>query len=108
MILFTLCFFNLPYDDLSSYRPISNLSFLSKILERLIFNRLLSHLNSFDSISPFQSAYRKFYSTETALLRIRNDLLTAMERKRISALVMLDMAAAFDTVDHDILLIRLE
>ena len=97
----------LSQDDLSSYRPISNLSFLSKILERLICNRLLLHLNSFDSISPFQSAYRQFYSTETALLRIHDDLLTAMERKRVSALVLLDMTAAFDTVDHDILLTRL-
>lgn len=98
---------SLPQDDLANYRPISNLNFLSKVLERLIFNRILHHLNSFQSISPFQSAYRKFHSTESALLRIQNDLLLAMEKKRVSALVLLDLSAAFDTVDHQILLSRL-
>ena len=61
---------SLPKDDLSSYRPISNLNFISKIIEKVIYNRLTSHLDSFPSLSPFQSAYRKFHSTETALLRI--------------------------------------
>lgn len=99
--------FSLPKDDLSSYRPISNLNFISKILERIVSNRLVAHLNSFPSISPFQSAYRKFHSTETALLRIQNDLLLAMENKRVSALVLLDLSSAFDTVDHKLLLSRL-
>ena len=99
--------FSLPKDDLSSYRPISNLNFISKILERVIYNRLLAHLDSFSSISPFQSAYRKYHSTETALLHIHNDLLLSMENKRVSALVLLDLSSAFDTVDHNILLSRL-
>ena len=99
--------FNLPPDDLANYRPISNLSFLSKLLERLIANRLLLHLNSFPSVPKFQSAYRKFHSTETALLRIYNDLLLAIENKRVTALIFLDLSAAFDTVDHTILLSRL-
>ena len=98
---------SLPKDDLSSYRPISNLSFLSKLLERVILNRLMAHLQSFPSLSPLQSAYRKFHSVETALLRIHNDLLSSIDRKHISALVLLDLSAAFDTVDHDILLSRL-
>src|ERR1700761_8878727 len=98
---------NLPHDDLSNYRPISNLSFLSKLLERLIVNRLLLHLDSFPSVPKFQSAYRKFHSTETGLLRIYNDLLLAIENKRVSALIFLDLSAAFDTVDHTILLSRL-
>lgn len=98
---------SLPKDDLSSYRPISNLNFLSKVLERIINNRLLSHLNSFPSFSPFQSAYRKFHSVETALLKIQNDLLLAIDKKKVSALVLLDLSAAFDTVDHQILLTRL-
>ena len=99
--------FNLPYDNLANYRPISNLSFLSKLLERLILKRLLQHLTSFSSIPIFQSGFRKSYSTETALLRIHNDLLLAMENKRVSALILLDLSAAFDTVDHSILLSRL-
>jgi hypothetical protein len=98
---------SLPKDDLSSYRPISNLNFLSKLLERIIHNRLTSHLNSFASISPFQSAYRKYHSVETALLRIQNDLLLALDKRQVTALVLLDLSAAFDTIDHNILLARL-
>jgi hypothetical protein len=98
---------SLPADDLSSYRPISNLNFISKILERIIHSRLSDHLHKFPSLSPFQSAYRKFHSTETALLRIQNDLLLATNKQKISALVLLDLSAAFDTIDHKILLDRL-
>src|ERR1041385_3260828 len=66
-----------------------------------------SHLQSFPSLSPFQSAYRPFHSTETALLRTQNDLLLAIDKKQVSALVLLDLSAAFDTIDHQILLTRL-
>src|SRR5438132_6417982 len=62
----------------------------------------------FPSLSQFQSAYRKFHSTETALLRIQNDLLLAMNRQHVSALVLLDLSAAFDTIVHTILLNRLK
>jgi len=99
--------YSLPHDDLASYRPISNLNFISKILERVIHTRLTAHLHSFSSISPFQSAYRKFHSTETALLRIQNDLLLAIDKRKLSALVLLDLSAAFDTIDHQLLLTRL-
>ena len=96
--------YSLPREDLASYRPISNLNFISKILERIIHTRITSHLQSFPSICPFQSAYRKFHSTETALLRIQNDLLLAINQQKLSALVLLDLSAAFDTIDHNILL----
>src|SRR6187399_1771265 len=98
---------NLPIYDLSSYRPISNLNFISKVLERIIHSRINNHLQSFPSLCPFQSAYRKFHSTETALLRIQNDLLLASNHQKVSALVLLDLSAAFDTIDHQILLKRL-
>ena len=98
---------NLPHDDLSSYRPISNLNFLSKVLERIIHSRINAHLEAFPSLCPLQSAYRKFHSTETALLCIHNDLLLASDQQKVSALVLLDLSAAFDTIDHDILLTRL-
>ena len=98
---------SLPKEDFSSYRPISNLNFISKILEKVIHSRLCVHLESFPSLSPFQSAYRKFHSTETALARIQNDLLLAMNRQKVSALILLDLSAAFDTLDHKILLDRL-
>src|SRR6184192_3483138 len=94
-------------EDLSSSHPISNLNFISKILERIIHNRLNHHLTSFPSLSPFQSAYRKFHSAETALLRIYNDLLVSISQHKLSALVLLDLSAAFDTIDHNILLSRL-
>lgn len=99
---------SLPKDDLTSYRPISNLNFISKVLEKVLYSRLYTHLESFPALSQFQSAYRKFHSTETALLRIQNDLLLAMNRQQVSALVLLDLSAAFDTIDHNILLNRLK
>jgi hypothetical protein len=99
---------SLPHDDLSSYRPISNLSFISKLLERIINIRITGHIESFPKFTPFQSAYRKFHSTETALLRIENDLLLAIDKQKVTALVLLDLSAAFDTVDHEILLHRLQ
>jgi len=99
---------NLPKDDLSSYRPVSHLNFISKVVERIIHNRLMAHLNSFPSLPAFQSAYRLFHSTETALTRVQNDLLRAMENQKVSALVLLDLSAAFDTVDHGILIKRLQ
>ena len=98
---------NLPHEDLSSYRPISNLNFLSKILERIILFRMNAHFHTFPSLCPLQSAYRKFHSTETALLRIYNDLLLASDRRQVTALVLLDLSSAFDTIDHQILLDRL-
>src|SRR3989442_9477054 len=95
---------SLPIEDLSIYSPISNLNFLSKIFERIIHNRLNHHLTSFPSLSPFQSEYRKFHSAETALLRIYNDLLVSISQHKLSALALLDLSAAFDTIDHTILL----
>src|SRR5271170_3988548 len=98
---------SLPREDLSSYRPISNLNFVSKVLKRIIHTPLTNYLHSFPSICPFQSAYRKFYSTETALLRIHNDLTLSINEQKVSALVLLDLSAAFDTIDHHILINRL-
>ena len=95
---------NLPQDELSSYRPISKLNFISKVLEHIIHARISSHLESFPSITPFQSAYQQFHSTETALLRIQNDL--PINKQKVLALVLLDLSAAFDKVDHKILLSR--
>jgi hypothetical protein len=99
---------NLPQDDLSNYRPISNLTAISKFLERVIYNRLSTHIDCFQTYSPFQSAYRRCHSTETALLRIQNDILCAIDKQKVTALVLLDLSAAFDTIDHSILLHRLE
>jgi len=107
VVLPTLKKLNLPKEELSSYRPVSNLNFISKVVEKIIQNRLLKHINSFSGLPNFQSAYRMFHSTETALLRVQNDLLLAIEQRKVSALTLLDLSAAFDTVDHVILAERL-
>ena len=95
-------------DDLKNYRPVSDLSFLSKVLERIVLSQLNKHLNHNNLLSPLQSAYRPNHSTETALLRIVNDLLTSVDNNKICILTLLGLSAAFDTVDHRILLTRLQ
>ena len=77
---------------------------MPKVLENIVH----AHLNSHNLISEFQSAYLPGHITETALLKVVNDLLTAMDTGKISVLTLLDLSVAFDTVDHDILLRRLE
>ena len=95
-------------DSPANYRPISNLNTISKILEKLFSSRLKKHIKTSVNINPFQSAYPQFHTTETALLRILNDVYTSVDGKRITILVSLDLSAAFDTLDHSTLFHRLE
>ncbi len=92
---------------LSNFRPVSNLSFLSKLIERAVLMLLTEHLSKFSLLPVHQSAYRANHSTETALLYLFDDLLTTADQKDASALVLLDLSTAFDTIDHQILLERL-
>ena len=94
-------------EVLKNYRPVSNLPFISKILEKVVASQIHTHLEKFELLEEHQSAYRKMHNTETALLKIFNDLLTNADNKKISILVMLDLSAAFDTIDHCILVDRL-
>ena len=98
---------SLDKEDLNNYRPISNLSFISKFIERVVSIRIDRFLFHHNLISPYQSAYRPFHSTETVLLRLCNDIAVARGKHLLTCVIMLDLSAAFDTVDHTILLDRL-
>jgi len=85
-------------------RPISNLSVLSKLLERLVARQLLGHLAVAKLLPELQSAYRAHHSTETAVLKVLADILSALDTGDVAVLTLLDSSAAFDTVDHATLL----
>lgn len=91
-----------------TFRPISNISFVSKLAERVAADQIQSYLNEHDLFPSLQSAYRLHYSTETALLKVKNDILMNMEDQHVTLPVILDLSAAFDTVDYRILLDRLQ
>ena len=100
---------NLDLIEKKNYRPVSNLSFLSKITEKVVAQQILQHISSNNLFPEFQSAYRSFHSTETALMRVCNDILLHINKQHVVLLrQFLDLSAAFDTVDHDVLLHRLE
>jgi len=94
--------------DVSSYRPISNLPVLSKLLERLVVRQLMDYLQSADLLPANQSGFTPGHSTETAVLRVLSDILLAVDRGDVAALILLDLSAAFHTVDYEILLQRLQ
>ena len=91
---------------MKNFWPVSNHSFLSKLLEKVVASSLNSHINSSHISNHYHSAYRKFQSTEAALLKIHNYILSSMDGK-VTALTLLNLSAAFDTTDHTILLRRL-
>ncbi len=91
---------NLDPLELNNYRPISKLPCLAKILEKVVYSQLMSFLSRFEILDKFQSGFRVGHSTESALLRVFNDLRII----RDAALILLDLSAAFDTIDHVILI----
>ena len=94
-------------DSASSYRPVSNLTYVSKLIERLACSQLTAYLLNHHLLPAEQSAYRQHYSTETATLKIASDIFDAADAEKVTVLALLDLSAAFDTVDHSILLQRL-
>jgi hypothetical protein len=94
-------------EELKNLRPVSTLPFISKTLERVAAKHMVGHKDNKRLHEKMQSAYREGHSTETALVRIQNDVLREIDDKKCVFLVLLDMSAAFDTVDHHVLLRRL-
>ena len=95
---------SLPVDDFKNYRPVSGLSFISKLVERVVAKQLREHLQAHDLDNFHQSAYKTGHSAETALLLIKNEVHLSLAKGEPTALVLLDLSAAFDTIDHSSLL----
>ena len=91
-------------SSLSSYRPVSNLSFISKIMERVVYEQISAYLTAFSLLPSSQSGFRPGHSTETALLKLHNDLIVSSDSGLSTLLLCLDFSSAFDTVDHSLLL----
>ena len=90
-------------DDLNSYRPISNLSFASKLVERSVAACFVKHCDQIHLFPIRQSAFRRHHSTETAVLIVHNDIIRAIDNGQLTVMLFLDLSSAFDTVDHDII-----
>ena len=97
----------LDHNYLNNYRPVSNLCFIAKILEKLILSKVSSYLTSHNLYNASQSAYRPGHSTETALMKVVNDPFLSLIKGDISVLALLDFSSAFDTIDHPIIVHRL-
>ena len=90
--------------NLTNYRPISNLTFFSKLIEKIILNQLINHFRTNNLLPNYQCAYRAHHSTETAILNLCDNILQKIEKNINSAIVALDLSAAFNTINHGILL----
>lgn len=94
-------------QDVKNYRPVSNLSFVSKVVERVVAARLDAYITENGLHENMQSAYRLHHGVESALLKVHDDIIGALDRREAVMLIFLDLSAAFDTIDHDLLLRRL-
>ena len=95
---------NLDCEILKNYRPVANLKFLAKTIERVCASQINEYLSSNNLCSRMQSAYKSCHSIETALLHVYNDLLFAVDQGNEAVLVLLDYSAAFDTISHNVFL----
>ena len=94
-------------NEYKNYRPVSNLFFISKLLEKAVSLQLEHYLSQNNLLYIYQSGYRMYHSTETALLKITNDILMNQNEQCSTALVAIELSAAFDSVNHSMLLERL-
>ena len=95
-------------EHLQNYRPVSNLSLLSTLLDKVVAFKLQSCMDTHGLHYPTESEYRPEHSTATTLARIQIDFLCTIDKHGIAILILLDLSAAFDTVDHNVLLDRMQ
>ncbi len=94
-------------NELKNYRPVSNIKCFSKVIEKCVMSQLYDHMSENQLLDPYQSAYKPKHGTETALLKVKNDILSSLDKHKAVFLILLDLSAAFDTIDYDILSHRL-
>ena len=90
-----------------NYRPVSNLSFVGKLIECVVADQVTSHITQHSLMEANQSCYHSHHSTESTLLKVKADILRAMDNQEVVCLVLLDLSAVFNTVNHAILIARL-
>ena len=83
-----------------NFRPIFNLAFSGKFVECIAVDHIISHIEQHNLMEEKKSAYRRFHSTETTLLKVKMDIIKAMDNQEITCLLLLDLSAAYDTIDH--------
>ena len=94
---------SLDRNSLKNYRPVSKLSFISKLIEKVVAKQLNEFISHEGLLNVNQSVYKSSHSTETALLKIQNDIAFSVDTGKAVALTLLDLSAAFDTIDHSLL-----
>ena len=93
---------------MNNYRSISNFPYVSKLIEKVVHKQIVDHIESQGLFADFQSGYRKYHSCETAVLKIQSNLLILMDKRENTVLLLLDLSAAFDTINHSLLLNKLK
>ena len=94
--------------SLANYRPVNNLPFLSKIVEKVILKQLQGHIDEHQLLTSRLCTYRPGYSMESVILKITNDVLHSMDLQCVTPLVAIDLSVAFDTINHSIMISVLE
>lgn len=95
-------------DTINNYRPISHLPQLSEVITKVVATRLITHLVNQSLTDPFQSAYKHIHSTKSTLLCVVNDIRMALDHSQSTIVMLIDLNAAFETIDHNLLLDRLQ